>query len=170
MAQTLFTQIKGFCTTQNAAPSKALALTLDAMDHMIEHRDWDALAYFLGHAPSNMRTPAKRIVAACLGGVKYDSKSKAAQAHRCRGIFTMGDNFGPTEKMEELRQLVADGEGITSKAVREAFPAPEREKTREELKLAYVKRLKKAIEAAEEDGFKPEDIMPLVFGTAEPNF
>lgn len=161
MAQTLFSQIKGFCTAQGAAPAKALSLTLDAMDHMIVHRDWDALAYFLGHAPSNMRTPAKRIVAACLGGVKYDTTSKLAKAHRCKGIFTLGSNFGPTERMEELRALVAAGEGITGKAVRQAFTPETEELSRTELLATYAKRLKRMEEAMSEEGITMAEVYAI---------
>lgn len=124
MAQTIMTQVKSFCTTANNAPHKALSLVLASMDHMIQHGDWDALAYFIGHGPRNYSTIARAIVGQCLGGVELDTSSKKAKAHKCRAIFIKGDNFGATERMSELRRLVAANERITSKAVREVFCAP----------------------------------------------
>lgn len=156
MAQTVFATVKSFCTTQENAPAKALGLVLSATDHMIEHRDWDALAYFLGHAPNNMRSVAKRIVGEVLGGVSYDSTSKVAKAHRCKGMFKLGDNFGPTEKMDTLRALVAEGEKITGKKVKEAFPVAVEEKSHEELVKACAKALKRRME---NDGITQAEIV-----------
>jgi hypothetical protein len=168
MSNTIFSQVKGFCTQTNGAPAKALSLILSSMDHMILHRDWDALAWFLGHAPANYRGPAKRIVLACLGGVTYDSQSKLAKAHRCKGIFKMGDNFGPTDKMEALRKLVADGEKLTGKAVSEAFPSLSEpvQKSEDEKAKALAKSLKARLER---DGIKWADLVALMV-QPEPNF
>lgn len=146
MAQTVFSTVKSFCTTQENAPVKALALVLSATEHMIEHRDWDALAYFLGHAPSNMRSIAKRIAGEVLGGVTYDSTSKVAKAHRCKGTFKLGDNFGPTDRIEDLRSLVAAGAKITGKEVKEMFPPAVEEKSHEDLVKACAKALKRRME------------------------
>lgn len=155
MAKTIFSTVKSFCTAQTGAPAKALALTLDSMDHMIEHKDWDALAYFLGHGPSNMRPIAKRIVAACLGGVEYDSASKVARSHRCRGMFKMSENFGPTDRMIELRALVDAGEGLTSRAVKETFPSQTPDKTEAEVLASFVSKYKKLMTSIVEFGFDP---------------
>jgi len=146
MTVTVYSSVKKFCTGQENAPAKALGLVLSATEHMIEHRDWDALAYFLGHAPSNMKSIAKRIVGEVIGGVKYDSTSKVAKAHRCKGTFKLGDNFGPTDSMAVLRELVENGEKITGKAVKEAFPPVVAEKTHEELVKACAKALKRRME------------------------
>jgi hypothetical protein len=143
---TVYSTIKTFCTTQENAPAKALNLVLASTDHMIQHRDWDGLAYFLGHAPSSYRGIAKRIVGAVLGGVKYDSTSKVAKAHKCKGTFKMGDNFGPTDRIAELRALVANGEKITGKAVKEAFPPFGDEKTDAEIFAATLKSVLKQLD------------------------
>jgi hypothetical protein len=156
MAQTVFGSVKSFCTTQENAPVKALALVLSATEHMIEHRDWDALAYFLGHAPSNMRSIAKRIAGEVLGGVTYDSTSKVAKAHRCKGTFKLGDNFGPTDKLETLRNLVNNGVKITGKEVKEAFPPAIEEKSHEDLVKACAKALKRRME---NDGITQAEIV-----------
>lgn len=142
MAQTLYGSIKGFCTRQENAPIMALQLVLQATDHMLEHRDWDALAYFLGHAPSNMRSIARRIVGEVVGGVRFDSTSKIAKAHRCKCVFKLGENFGPTEKLEVLRELVEASEKITSKAVKEAFPLSVTEKTHDEKLELFIKAIR----------------------------
>ena len=163
MAQTIYGSIKSFCTTQENAPTKALGLVLTATEHMIEHRDWDALAYFLGHAPNNMRPIAKRITGEVLGGVKYDSTSKVAKAHRCKGVFKLGDNFGPTERLDELRALVANGEKITGKAVREAFPSAVEEKTHEEKVKAFVKAIQRRME---NDGVAWDEVVAGVTAAA----
>jgi hypothetical protein len=160
MAQTLFSKIKGFCTTQNNAPAVGLALIEQSIDHMMEHRDWDALAYFLGHAPANMKGIARRIATECIGGAEMDVKSKVAKAHRCKVVFKLTENMGTTDRMAELRAFVSQGKGLTSKEVREAFSPAEEDKTRDELLVAYAKRLK-ALEAkiADEAGITWEDVM-----------
>lgn len=163
MAQTVFGTVKSFCTTQENAPVKALQLVLSATEHMIEHRDWDALAYFLGHAPNNMRPIAKRIAGEVLGGVTYDSKSKVAKAHRCKGIFKFGENFGPTDKLDVLRALVSEGEKLTGKAVKEAFPAEASEKSHEEKVKAFAKAIQRRMES---DGVAWEEIVAEI--VAEP--
>lgn len=159
MAQTVFGTVKSFCTTQENAPVKALGLVLSATEHMIEHRDWDALAYFLGHAPANMRPIAKRIAGEVLGGVTYDSASKVAKAHRCKGVFKLGDNFGPTERLAELKALVDNGEKITGKAVKEAFPSVVEEKTHEEKVKLFAKAILKRME---NDGVTWDEIVAQV--------
>lgn len=162
MAQTLYSKIKGFCTTQGNAPTVALALVYDATQHMLAHRDWDALAYFLGHAPSSMRGIARRIATEVIGGAELDVKSKVAKAHRCKVVWKLTDNMGPTDKMETLRQLVADGRGITSKEVREAFPAAAGEElSREEQIAAFAKRLKALEAKVKEEGFDMQDVMKV---------
>lgn len=165
MAQTIYGNIKAFCTSQENAPSKALALVLSATDHMIAHRDWDALAYFLGHAPSNMRGTARRIVGEVLGGVTYDSTSKVAKAHRCKGVFTLGDNFGPTDKLQVLRDLVANGEKITGKEVAEAFPKAVADKSHDELVQAMAKNIKARMER---DNITWQEIVAQMVGVTEP--
>jgi len=168
MAQTIFKSVKMFCTVQENAPAKALALVLSSVDHMLEHRDWDALAYFLGHAPANMRGISRRIVGEVLGGVEYDSTSKVAKAHRCKGQFKMGDNFGATDKIAVLRQLVADGEKITGKAVKEAFPSQTEDKSHDEKVKAFAKSIQKRMD---NDGVKWEEIVAAMFPEqVEPNF
>ena len=159
MAQTVFGTVKSFCTTQENAPVKALGLVLSATEHMIEHRDWDALAYFLGHAPANMRPIAKRIAGEVLGGVSYDSTSKVAKAHRCKGVFKLGDNFGPTAKMETLRSLVNAGAKITGKEVKEAFPPVVAEPSHDDLVPACAKALKRRME---NDEIKMSEIMAVM--------
>lgn len=162
MAQTLYSKIKGFCTTQNKAPSVALALVYDAAQHMLAHRDWDALAYFLGHAPSNMRGIARRIAVEVIGGAELDVKSKVAKAHRCKVVWKLTDNMGPTEKMLVLKSFVEQGKGINSKEVREAFPSgAEEEKSRDELIQAFAKRLKALEDKVRDEGIRMEDVMKV---------
>jgi hypothetical protein len=167
MAQTLFSKIKGFCTTQNNAPAVGLALIEQSIDHMMEHRDWDALAYFLGHAPANMKGIARRIATECIGGAEMDVKSKVAKAHRCKVVFkltgrtwallTACQSFGPGRTRQGSHVEGSEG----------SFSPPEEDKSRDELMVAYAKRLK-ALEAKikDEDGITWDDVMK----TAHPEY
>lgn len=120
--QTVLNRIESFCKQQANAPIVATVLVRDAIEHFAEHRDWDALAYFIGHAPSAMSKMARIITGKVMTGVTLDTKSKAAKQHRCKCQFIIHDTFGLNQDPAYLlSRCVDDGFGLTSKDIKEAF-------------------------------------------------
>lgn len=117
---TLLSQIKGIVTAHNKSGSRVLWAAQASIDHMIQHKDWTCLAWLVSNMePASDGALLRRIVGECVGGLTLVTKGKEASAQPSGMVIKMGDNFGPTAKMEVLRALVKDGESFRGKRVRE---------------------------------------------------
>ena len=159
--KTFDAQVKAFLRSHKGHTQKALALVLTGMDHMLEHRDWDGLALLIKQTEGRMGAQIRAIVKNCIGGVSMAADKK----HHTGMRFKLGDNFGPTEKLDALRDLVEAGETIFSDNVNALLG---KEKAAPKAKtLAEVR--KHVQEFAAKHGFELADLIedPL---SVEPTF
>lgn len=105
-------------TTKNGATG--LAYLADSIEHACEHRDWTVLGPFLGMTEGSDKARLRKIVGACIGGIKLTSNSKAVYGFTIKG-FEKGGNAAPTEKLAILHQLVTDGVSFRSKEINDAL-------------------------------------------------
>lgn len=114
----IMTTIKKFCTSNAKQTQTALVHTLAVIDHMLgESRDWTVAATLIAGTDSRMSPQIKHIIRECVGGIKLTKDEKQSTGLR----FKLGDNFGPTEKLEVLRDLVEAGETIYSTKVEQGL-------------------------------------------------
>lgn len=110
-------------------------------------------------------TPLKRILDKALSDARLTFKDGKAK-------WKVGSNGGVNaDVLETLRMLCAlDRVSIRSDVFKEHFPVVKKqvEKTQEEWRAAYAKRLAKMLAEAEQHGVKLGDILPQ--GNVEPNF
>lgn len=116
--------IAAFIKSHKGHTAKAVAITSVAIQHWLDTRDWTPLARLIQGVEPRMKQRMLRIVAVSLGGVTGQIDTKAEYGYR----FKAGDNFGPTDKLADLLQLVNDQASIYSEAM-DAFlgldkPAP----------------------------------------------
>ena len=123
---TLISQIKGFVTSQNKAGSRGLGFALAAIEHMFQHKDWTPLAWLMAKTDPRDASVFKAIVRECVGGIRMTTKGKKALEQPSGMHITLGDNFGPTEKMQILRDLVTDGESFRGQRVKEELLGKEK--------------------------------------------
>lgn len=110
-------QVKTFLRSHKSGTKRALELTLLGIDHMHQHKDWTGLAMMITQTEGRMGPQIRRIIGECLGGVTM----KADKTHPSGMRFELGDNWGPTEKLGVLRDLVANGETVFSDAVEQGL-------------------------------------------------
>lgn len=122
-----------------------LAYLADSIEHACEHRDWTVLGPFLGMTEGADKTRLRKIVGACIGGIKFSSNAKAVYGFTLKG-FEKGGNAAPTEKLAILHQLVADGVSLGSKDVSDALF--EKEERAFDL-FKYMSRVVKKLEKEE---------------------
>lgn len=154
-------QVKAFIRSHKGHTQKALAITLAGIDHMLDHRDWDGLAMLVKDTEGKMGTQIRAIINNTVGGVTLS----ADKNHHTGMRFKLGDNFGPTEKLDVLRDLVAEGETIFSDRVNELLGKEKTEpkaKSLEEVR-AHVKQF------AAKHGFSIDDLIEDPLAT-EPAF
>mgnify|MGYP003146853963 CR=1 FL=1 len=99
---------KRFITSHKNHTKRALEVSMLGIDHMLDHKDWDGLAIVIAGVEPKMAQQIKQIIGACVGGVAVAKDNK----HHTGMRFKLGDNFGPTESLDVLRDLVAAGETI----------------------------------------------------------
>lgn len=99
---------KRFLTSHKNHTKRALEVCLMGIDHMLDHKDWDGLAIILSGVEPKMANQMRQIIGATVGGVSMKKDAK----HHTGMRFTLGDNFGPTETLDVLRDLVGNGETI----------------------------------------------------------
>ena len=107
------TTIAAFIKSHKGHTAKAVAITSVAIQHWLDTRDWTPLARLVQGVEPRMKQRMLRIVAVSLGGVTGQIDTKAEYGYR----FKAGDNFGPTDKLADLLQLVADQASIYSEAM-----------------------------------------------------
>lgn len=146
------TQVKAFLRSHKGHTQKALALTLAGMDHMLEHRDWDGLAMMIQNTEGKMGAQVRAIVNVCIGGLTMTADSK----HHTGMRFKLGDNFGPTDKLDVLRDLVDAGETIFSDAVQQGLLGKEKAAPKTKT-LAEVR--KHVTDFAAKHGFELADLI-----------
>lgn len=117
MSKTLLSQIKGFVTSQNNSGKNGLVFVERCIVHMFEHGDWTPLAWLLAKSQGTDKARLRAIVGQCVGGMTISSSSKEAKKQPSGMIIKLGDNAGPTEKIDILRKLIEDGESFRGKAV-----------------------------------------------------
>jgi hypothetical protein len=106
-------QIASFVKSHKSHTSKAVAITMVAMQHWLDTRDWTPLARLAMGVEPRMKQRILKIVGVALGGVTGQIDTKAEYGYR----FKAGDNFGPSEKFADLQQLVDNGASIYSEAM-----------------------------------------------------
>ena len=94
--------IKAFVRSNRGHTQKGLAHTLLVIEHMLEHRDWDAAATLISGCDPKMGKRIRDLIGVCVGGVTMAKDAKHPTGMR----FKLGDNFGPTEHTNELRAAV----------------------------------------------------------------
>lgn len=154
-------QVKSFLRSHKGHTQKALAITLAGMDHMLQHRDWDGLAMLMKQTEGRMGAQIRAIVNNCIGGVSMAADKK----HHTGMRFKLGDNFGPTEKLDVLRDLVEAGETIFSDNVNSLLG-----KEKPEPKPKTLAEVRKHVaDFAAKHGFELADLIDDPLAT-EPSF
>lgn len=121
--------INGFCTSNKNNNVKALSMIALAIDYAIEHGNTDPLGVLISKTDSKMSPVIRKIVGAVTGGLQC-KKDTSLKPHYTGLKWTMGDNWGPSEKMAVLRQLIEDKASIYGKDVKEQLlPAVIKEPT-----------------------------------------
>lgn len=113
----LLTTIKRFCATNKGHTTKALEHTLAVADHMLEQRDWTVAATLITNVDKKMGKQIRAILLECIGGITMAADKNHTTGMRCK----LGDNFGATEKLGVLRDLVEAKTTIYSKQVDEGL-------------------------------------------------
>jgi len=107
------TTIAAFIKSHKGHTAKAVAITSVAIQHWLDTRDWTPLARLVQGVEPRMKQRMLNIARITSGGASGHVDPKAEYGYR----FKAGDNFGPTEKLADLLQLVADGASIYSEAM-----------------------------------------------------
>lgn len=152
--------VKAFIRSHKGHTTKALAITLEGIDHMLEHRDWDGLAMLIQDTEGRMGTQIRALVNACVGGITLQADKK----HHTGMRFKLGDNFGPTDKLDVLRDLVQEDETIFSDRVNTLLG---KEKAEPAVKTLEDVR-KHVADYAAKHGFKLEDLITDPLADFEP--
>jgi hypothetical protein len=118
----LLKRVKAWQTGQAKSGATGLALVLDTVELMVSsEKDWGPIATFIGLSDTQAGAMARMIVGQCVGGVSI-SKATVKNPHPSGYRFKLGENFGATDKLDTLRQLVEDGVSIRSAdAIKTAF-------------------------------------------------
>ena len=116
-------KVKTFITTHNNHTQRALDITLQGVEHLLAHSDWDGLALLISKTEGRLGLRVREIVGACLTGVTV-----AADKNHHTGMRFKLNSPAPTEKLELLKQLVVNKETIYSAAVSSAIEGREVEK------------------------------------------
>jgi len=154
-------QVKAFIRSHKGHTQKALTITLQGIEHMLEHRDWDGLAMLIHDTEGRMGSQIKAIVGCTVGGISLQSDKK----HHTGMRFKLGDNFASTEKLAELRKLVENGETIFSESVNNLIGKEKKEPAKKSLKEVR----EHVIKFAEKHGYTLDELIedPLM---QEPKF
>lgn len=112
---------KNWSAYQKNAGAVGLALVVRTVDHMFEHRDWTPVAALITGVDEKDGRILRAIVGQVTGGLTIVKDAKADYGIK----ITMAANAGPTDLMEDLRQLVADGCSFRGKEVQEIILAKE---------------------------------------------
>lgn len=105
--------VSDFIKTHKTHTQAAVAITLLGCDHVLNTRDWTGLARLLSAVEPRMQARMRRIIGAVLGGVSLRADTEQPTGMR----FSFGANFGPTDKMQALRDLVEAKVSIFSEAM-----------------------------------------------------
>lgn len=125
-------------TSKKQFPVKFMAHVLKTIeDDMLEHKNWNDIAYLVGNAGEPI---VKRILAECVGGITLKTSTKEAKAHTCKAIIGMGGNMSETGRLDELRQLVKEGGGITE--AKKMFGPKPIEKDKADILATWSKSIK----------------------------
>jgi len=121
--QTTMSQIKTYCTQRGNEPAKGLALTLKAIEDLVDHGNWNGAAYLIGHAKQPL---IKKVLTSVVTGLgKVSTTTKDAKAHQCKCVFTdfvASDVAYSDNAISVLREMVAAGGGW--KEARAEFAPP----------------------------------------------
>lgn len=153
---TAIKQAQGYVRGQLKGGSTGLALTLQFIEHMLEHGDWTPLAWMVGKLEKRDGARIRAIIGSVVGGVTIVTAGKEAKAQPSGVLFKMSDNAGPTKNMETLRSLIEEETSFRSAKVQKELlgkdPAPF------DLK-AYAKRFAAKMD---KEGFSFKDLMSEV--------
>ena len=142
----LIAQVRAFTTRSNNAGTTGLAMLEKSIDHMFKHGDSTPLAWLLAKIDNRDASILRAVVGQCVGGISLVSSSKEAKEQPSGLLIKVGDNAGPTEKMDTLRQLVEAGESFRGKEVASQILAKEPPKY--DLHRAAATFLKRAVKNA----------------------
>lgn len=154
------TRVTNFLRKGGNFSKDALAITLEGVDDLLTHYNWDALARLIQNVEPKMGLRMRAVIQEALGGVTI----KADQKHPTGLRFVMGDNWGPSEGLDVLRDMVAAGESIYGDAVSGFIGKPKaapKKKTREEVR-------KHLANFAQRHGFTLRDLIDDPLGNDEP--
>lgn len=110
-------RVNNFIRRNKSTGADGLKLVFDLIQHFLRHRDWDQLARLLTSLDASDNSKLRRIVGEVVGGVRFITDKK----HAAGGRFIVGDNFGPTEKMSVLKDMVDNNVSFRSKTVSDAL-------------------------------------------------